>query len=378
MFDLLIRNGRLFDPGESIDCIGDIAVDCGRIRTIGKIAAEEGETVIDVHGSYVLPGLIDHHAHVNYRGNDFSMPAEVACFPNGVTTVVDGGSAGVSGFESFYCNVIASAVIGIKSYLHVSSIGQTRDCTLEDADPAKMDEKKILGICSKYQDNIVGLKIKQNKPVVKEFGLRPLIRAVEIAEKAGLRLSVHASDSPGEIDEILQILRPGDIFCHMYHQQGKTILNERGKVQESVWKARERGILFEVAHGSMQFSGKVAGAALEQKFFPDIVSSDLSLLAMYKVPNYSFTYVMSELLNLGMGFGDIVKACTAVPAKLIREPDLGRLSVGSRADLFVCDIVGKQVTYQDKYGNTYGGNKLIQPLMTVKDGVIVYRSYDFF
>ena len=66
-----------------------------------------------------------------------------------------------------------------------------------------MDEKKILSICGKYRHNIVGLKIKQNRPVVKEFGLKPLEKAVEIAEKAGLRLSVHASDSPGEIEEIL-------------------------------------------------------------------------------------------------------------------------------------------------------------------------------
>lgn len=378
MFDLLIKNGHLFDPGESIDCTGDIAVSCGKIEAIGKIRAEEGETVIDVHGNYILPGLIDHHAHVNYRGNDFSMPAEIAHFPNGVTTVVDGGSTGVSGFESFYCNVVTSAVIRIKSYLHVSSIGQTRDCTLEDADPQKMDEKRILSVCSKYRDNIIGLKVKQNKPVVKEFGLRPLMKAVEIAEKAGLRLSVHASDSPGEIEEILRILRPGDIFCHMFHQQGKTILDERGMIQESVRKARERGILFEVAHGSMQFSAKVAKAALRQKFFPDIVSSDLSLLALYKVPNYSFTYVMSELLNLGMTLEDIVKACTAVPAKLTGESDLGKLTVGSKGDLFICDLVEKQVTFQDKYGNTFKGSKLIRPLMTVKDGMIVYRAYDFF
>ena len=241
-----------------------------------------------------------------------------------------------------------------------------------------MDEKKILSICGKYRHNIVGLKIKQNRPVVKEFGLKPLEKAVEIAEKAGLQLSVHASDSPGEIEEILQLLRPGDIFCHMFHQQGKTILDERGQIQESVQRARERGILFEVAHGSMQFSAKIAQAALAQHFFPDIVSSDLSLLAMYKVPNYTFTYVMSELLNLGMKFEDIVKACTAIPAELIGEPELGKLSPGSRADLFVCDIVEKHAVYRDKYGNAFEGSRLIRPLMTVKDGMIVYRAYDFF
>lgn len=142
MYDLLIKNGRLLEPGSSINCAGDLAVHCGKIKAVGKVSSREAETVVDVPGSYVLPGLIDHHAHVNYRGNDFSMPAEIAHFPNGVTIVVDGGSTGVSGFESFYCNVIATAVIGIKSYLHVSSIGQTGDCTLEDADPKKWTKKR--------------------------------------------------------------------------------------------------------------------------------------------------------------------------------------------------------------------------------------------
>lgn len=380
MFELIIKRGHLFDPEQEIDFVGDIGIGNGKIQEIGNIDLNEHPDAVIIEGNekLVLPGLIDHHAHVNYRGNDFSMPAEIAHFPNGVTTVVDGGSAGVSGFDAFYCNVIAPSIIRIKSYLHVSSLGQTQNCTLENADPQKMDTKKILAVCEQYKFNIVGLKIKQNRPVVKEFGLKPLIKAVEIADAAGLRLSVHASDSPGELDEILNILRPGDIFCHVFHQQGKTILDEKDKISNSIWKARDRGILFEVAHGSMQFSGKVASSALKQGFLPDIVSSDLSLLAMYKIPNYSFTYVMSELLNLGMPFAEIVRSCTSIPAKLIHEDKIGSLKAGNRADIFVCDIVEKGVSYHDKYGNKYKGNKLIRPLMTIKDGTIVYRAYDFF
>jgi dihydroorotase-like cyclic amidohydrolase len=34
--DLLISNGRLFDPGLNVDYVGDVAIDDGKIVAIGK------------------------------------------------------------------------------------------------------------------------------------------------------------------------------------------------------------------------------------------------------------------------------------------------------------------------------------------------------
>ena len=115
----------------------------------------------------------------------------------------------------------------------------------------------------------------------------------------------------------------------MYHQKGQTILDEKGNVLPEAWEARERGVLFELGHGAFNFSGKITKAAIEQGFLPDIISSDLSLLSAFKEPTYSFSYILSELLNLGIGLKDIITRCTDIP----RTPDgdgAGGISDGRR------------------------------------------------
>jgi predicted amidohydrolase len=52
-----------------------------------------GGTLIDAGGSLVTPGLVDLHTHV-YHGLATGRHADQTCLANGVTTVVDAGSAG--------------------------------------------------------------------------------------------------------------------------------------------------------------------------------------------------------------------------------------------------------------------------------------------
>lgn len=66
MLDLLIRNGCVVNSGGSE--YADIGVKDGRIAAFGKAESfARAEDVIDAEGMYVLPGLIDSHAHINNR-----------------------------------------------------------------------------------------------------------------------------------------------------------------------------------------------------------------------------------------------------------------------------------------------------------------------
>src|SRR5690606_32809925 len=116
--------------------------------------------------------------------------------------------------------------------------------------------------------------------------------------------SVHASNSPGAVGDTLAILREGDIFCHAFHGEGPTLLDKDNIVLAEVRAARDRGVLFEVAHGSRQFSMEVARACIEQDFLPDIISSDLSMLSMFRPPAFSLAHIMSKFLHLGMSIED--------------------------------------------------------------------------
>lgn len=377
MFNWMIRNGTLLDPRCGMEQVGDIGISGNKIAAVGNLSGEAALHEVDADGCYVTPGFIDFHAHGAYRISDFSMPADVIQLPNGVTSMVDAGSAGVSDYEAFHCYNVVNSVLTMKSLLHVTNSGQISHRANENPDPGLFDEERIAMLCEKYKGEIIGLKLRQSKDIVGDFGLKPLERTVEIGEKLGLRVSVHATDSPGEVHETLDRLRSGDIFCHMYHQKGKSILGKDGDILPEIRKARERGVLFELGHGAFNFSGKVAKAAISQGFLPDIISSDLSLLSAYQAPTQSFAYILSELLNLGIGLKDIIRRCTDIPGKLMGIDHDGFLKKGRTADIAVFKITDRPIRYTDRYGNKYDGTQLIKPELTMKEGTVVFRQFDF-
>ena len=65
MFDLVIKNGKVFTGAGNPWFISDIAVKNGVIVEIGKIS-KDAETVIDAKGLAVAPGVIDLHDHSDY------------------------------------------------------------------------------------------------------------------------------------------------------------------------------------------------------------------------------------------------------------------------------------------------------------------------
>lgn len=63
MYDIIIRNGKLFDGSGSPWTKLDIAVKDGRITKIGKLDDESAKKEIDAKGLAVAPGFIDTHVH---------------------------------------------------------------------------------------------------------------------------------------------------------------------------------------------------------------------------------------------------------------------------------------------------------------------------
>ena len=61
----------------------------------------------------------------------------------------------------------------------------------------------------------------------------------------------------------------------------------------------KRGVLFDVGHGQGAFDWKVAEAAAKQKFWPDIISTDLHSGNVHGASK-DLCYVMSKFYALGM------------------------------------------------------------------------------
>ena len=106
MYQLILRGGRLFSPGDEIDYVGDIAIKDGNIVDIGPDLKGDADRTIDLRGLLVTPGLIDLHTHVDFgmrtEGvNSRGVNPDLIGVRAGVPTIVDAGTTGPMNFGGF-------------------------------------------------------------------------------------------------------------------------------------------------------------------------------------------------------------------------------------------------------------------------------------
>ena len=87
LHDLVIRNGKILDGSGKKPFFGDIAIDDGKITSVGKIE-RSGKEELDAKGNLVTPGWVDIHTH--YDGQVSWDPYLTPSSWHGVTTAVMG------------------------------------------------------------------------------------------------------------------------------------------------------------------------------------------------------------------------------------------------------------------------------------------------
>jgi dihydroorotase len=90
--NLLLRRGRVIDPGSGIDSVADVRIVDGIIAAVGILDPEPLEQIIDVDGLVVAPGLIDVHVHLREPGQEWK------------ETIGTGtAAAAAGGFTTIFC-----------------------------------------------------------------------------------------------------------------------------------------------------------------------------------------------------------------------------------------------------------------------------------
>lgn len=112
--DILITGGHIIDPARNINEINNLRIINDIIVDADKYPVTSETRIIHADGMIVTPGLIDYHAHVFYDATEGGVRPDMYMPPNGVTTVVDAGSAGTANFDAFYRTVICASKVRIK------------------------------------------------------------------------------------------------------------------------------------------------------------------------------------------------------------------------------------------------------------------------
>lgn len=89
---LLLSGGRLVDPSQGLDAVGDLLLVDGKVAAIGgSIAGPEGARKVDCTGLVVSPGMIDVHVHLREPGRE-----DVETVATGAHSAAAGGFTAVA------------------------------------------------------------------------------------------------------------------------------------------------------------------------------------------------------------------------------------------------------------------------------------------
>ena len=377
---ILLKNGHVIDPKNNIDAIMDIAISFDKIIKVAPNISDAGAIkVIDLTGKYVTPGLIDMHVHV-FAGNnldDYIANAPTSVMPDGftfrsgVTTVVDAGSSGWRNFPQFKAQTIDKAQTRVLALLNI--VGHGMKSRFHEQDITDMDPVMTsLMVTKQYPDYLVGIKSAHY------WGdFTQVDKAVEAGKLANVPVMIDFGEhTPTNSIEALfmQHLRPGDIFTHTYSYGPKvreTVVDEMGKVKPFVFKAQQRGIVFDVGHGGGAFSWIQAMPAIQQGFYPNVISTDLHTRSMNGGMK-DLTNVLSKFMAMGMSLKEVIARCTWAPAQVINREKLGHLTVGSEADIAVFSIREGKFGFLDIRNTKLEASKKLETELTIRAGKVVW------
>lgn len=369
---MIIRGAHVVDPSQDIDHIGDILIQDGKIVHIGDSPEALVDEIIDATGLIASPGWIDLHVHV-FGGAVMSGGVNAdreAGVDAGVTTVVDAGSSGAGTWKAFREYVVERSTTRVLAYMNVSlmpargprhgdwqNFSQGRTITLAEQEAAT-------GLC-------LGIKVLASQNHCGNLGITPMKLARQASRLSGTGLMVHIGNAPPVIEDVLALLGDGDIVTHCWHGKHGGLFGRDKKPLPETLDAVERGVKFDIGHGSSSFSFETARYALDAGLPLHAISTDLHG-GNVKGPVYDMATTMAKFLHLGFSLPEVIRLSTQSPAQLIhRDHELGSLAPGREADITLFRVVDGDFEVTDAERRRERASRMLEVAHTVRAGKVV-------
>lgn len=180
---VLIRGGRLVDPGRGVDEPMDLLIEDGRVARAGKNIKMNGAAVIEAKGKVVCPGFVDLHVHLRTPGQEHK------------ETIRTGSKAAIRGGFTTLCAMAntdpvvdsptvveyvkgEAAKVGLVNILPVGAV----TVGLKGETLTEMGQLQAAGVCGFSDDGM---------PVANAGVMR---RALEYSRMTGLPIISHCED----------------------------------------------------------------------------------------------------------------------------------------------------------------------------------------
>jgi dihydroorotase len=293
---------------------------------------------------------------------------------------VDAGSAGALTFASFFRHGIQAAQERVLAYLNVSSSGLLHGHAAEPGyvgdhfHPALHSIALAESILKEYPSEIIGWKARLTAVLAgcdTELEHAALNTLIELRDRTQRPVMVHHVESSVPPEVLLNKMGRRDVFTHLYHGRGGSIFHpETGEPLAEAWAARERGVLFDVGHGSGSFRWETAERACQKfGFWPDTISSDLHRYNLFW-PVRDLATTLSKFLHLGASLETVIAMVTGntLPAFAPEIAPASLLSPSAPADLTLFEIEEGVFPLVDSEGVIRVTHKRILPLAVIRTG----------
>ena len=424
--DVVLRGGRIVDPSQGLDAVGDVLLRDGRVAACGgSLGTPDGADVFDVTGLVVAPGLIDVHIHLREPGRE-----DVETVATGAHSAVAGGFTAVCAMPNTKPVTDNQAVVGFvkrqgeaagfaRVYPYGAiSVGQKGETLAEFAemvqagavafsdDGKPVESAQLMRTALEYARSF-------NVPIAEHCEDMTLARGGSMNEgymsaKLGLKGIPAEAEEIYVIRDILLAKRTGG-HIHLCH------LSTKGSVELVRW-GKERGInvTAEVcSHHISLTEAAVDGYNTNAKMNPPLRTAEdvealqqgladgtIDLLVTDHAPHHydekerEFADAPNGIVGLETALGvnctwllhrgvmtlpQMIDAMSCKPARVFHLPG-GTLATGHPADVTVFDPDARWTVeparFRSKGRNTpYGGHELVgQARLTLVGGRVVYRA----
>lgn len=349
----------------------DVLIEDKRIVAIERQIKAETDRTIDASTLHIAPGFIDLHCHIFNHPlfKNGRLPADRIGVNQGVACLLDTGSAGPTTIDAFKEFVIDTQSTATYALCNIGSPGQPGITGGHSATPELISLSGTVDAIERNPDWILGVKVLASSTHTGLMGLEAVKIGRKAAEIAGTPLMVHIGNAPPLVDDVLDLLRPGDIVTHAYHGKTGGVLGYNDLVIPQFRAAVDRGVIVDIAHGRSSFSYQTCAKALDQGMPIHTISSDLhgGNINRYVV---SLARTMSKFRTLGLSLEDVIQAVTVNPAKAVGldKKGFGQLNVGGPANLTLFAETDKAVEMEDAEGEIRISQNWIETKMVFIDG----------
>lgn len=361
---VLIKNGILVDKHNDLHQVKkDILCSDGFIQKIQDEIVDDDAEIVDAEGLYVSAGMIDIHMHNRLR--EGVMEADKLGVYRGVTAMIECGSAAVDEADRF---AEEAKQVKTKYFALLSGHGEhgfSRD--MADMDVDKIIPEHYLECFDKYPDLFLGIKVACSNTITNDQGYALVKKAKMIAMQKGLPVTVHVGTFPPDPCGLVEFLEAGDVITHTYHGKEISLFKKDGTPKPSFQRARDRGVRFDVGHGSASFCYPVAQRAFRKGFLPDLISTDIRKTNIHG-PAYSLAIVMSKCMAMGMSLLDVVDCVTYQAASTYHLNQLGEIKIGKSADFTFFKVVNAELELEDCNFNLQRISRYIEPVKVIVSG----------